>query len=50
MALPLSRTDRKMGARFLLNGTEHEVLSVVPTMTVLDYLRGEAGLRGTKEG
>ncbi len=39
-----------MGARFLLNGTEHEVLSVVPTMTVLDYLRGEAGLRGTKEG
>ena len=50
MAPPLSRTGRKMGVRFLLNGTAHEAPSVVPTMTVLDYLRGEAGLRGTKEG
>ena len=39
-----------MGVRFLVNGTEHEVTSGAPTMTVLDYLRGEAGLRGTKEG
>ena len=39
-----------MGVRFLLNGTEHEAPSVVPTMTMLDYLRCEAGLRGTKEG
>ena len=50
MAPPRNRPDQETGVRFLLNGTEHVVPSVVPTMTVLDYLRGEAGLRGTKEG
>ncbi len=50
MAPPLSSPGRETGVRFLLNGTEHVAQSVMPTMTVLDYLRGEAGLRGTKEG
>ena len=50
MAPPPNRPGQEMGVRFMLNGTEHVAPSVLPTMTVLDYLRGEAGLRGTKEG
>ncbi len=50
MVPPPNRPGHEMGVRFLLNGTEHVAPSVMPTMTVLDYLRGEAGLRGTKEG
>ena len=51
MAPPPHRPDQKeSGVRFLLNGTEHVAPSALPTMTVLDYLRGKAGLRGTKEG
>ena len=50
MAPQPDRAGRGTGVRFLVNGTEHEVASAAPTMTVLDYLRGEAGLRGTKEG
>ncbi len=50
MAPPRNNLDKQTGVRFLLNGAEHEAPSVIPTMTVLDYLRGEAGLRGTKEG
>ncbi len=50
MAPPLNRPGQEAGVRFLLNGREHVAPSAVPTTTVLDYLRGEAGLRGTKEG
>jgi xanthine dehydrogenase small subunit len=36
---------------FLLNGMRHDVpRSVPPTRTLLDYLREDCGLRGTKEG
>jgi xanthine dehydrogenase small subunit len=35
---------------FLLNGTPVHLDDVPPTRTLLDYLRGDAGLRGTKEG
>jgi len=36
---------------FLLNGVRHDVpRSVPPTRTLLDYLREDCGLRGTKEG
>ncbi len=36
---------------FLLNGERHEVpRSVPPTRTLLDYLREDLGLKGTKEG
>lgn len=50
MAPPRNRPDQETGVRFLLNGSEHVAPTAVPTMTVLDYLRGEAALRGTKEG
>lgn len=50
MAPPLNRSGQETGVRFLLNGREHVAPSALPTMTALDYLRGEAGLRGTKEG
>ena len=36
--------------RFLLNGEPRAVTSVPPTMTVLDWLRLDARLTGTKEG
>ena len=36
--------------RFLINGKPHAVAGVAPTMTVLDYLRTDARLTGTKEG
>ena len=36
--------------RFILNGEERTVDSLSPTTTVLDWLRGEAALSGTKEG
>ncbi len=36
--------------RFLLNGEPRAVTGVPPTMTVLDWLRLEARLTGTKEG
>jgi xanthine dehydrogenase small subunit len=36
--------------RFILNGRETEVAGVSPSTTVLDWLRGPAGLTGTKEG
>ncbi len=35
---------------FLLNGTPVALRDVSPTRTLLDYLRDDAGLRGTKEG
>jgi len=36
--------------RFLLNGERREVADAPPATTVLDWLRGRAGLTGTKEG
>ena len=33
-----------------LNGETRSLRGVSPTLTVLDYLREDAGLRGTKEG
>jgi xanthine dehydrogenase small subunit len=36
--------------RVLLNGTPVELANVSPMMTLLDWLRGPAGLIGTKEG
>ena len=36
--------------RFLLNGQEKTVPSVKATLTLLDYLRLEERLTGTKEG
>ena len=35
---------------FLLNGTPVHLGNVPPTRTLLDYLREDAGLKGTKEG
>ena len=35
---------------FVLNGGERSVADISPTTTVLDWLRGPAGLTGTKEG
>ena len=35
---------------FLLNGTPVHLADVPPTRTLLDYLREDAGLKGTKEG
>ena len=39
-----------MVLQFTLNGEMREVSGVSPTMTVLDYLRENASLTGTKEG
>ncbi len=39
-----------MALQFTLNGEMREVSGVSPTMTVLDYLREQAELTGTKEG
>ena len=36
--------------RFTLNGTAHEVGDVSPTMTMLDYVRENLNMTGTKEG
>ena len=36
--------------RFILNGEQHAADGVSPTTTMLDYVRGELGLTGTKEG
>jgi xanthine dehydrogenase small subunit len=36
--------------RFVLNGRERELVRPEPTLTLLDYLREDAGLTGTKEG
>jgi xanthine dehydrogenase small subunit len=36
--------------RILLNGAPKEIAGVPPMMTLLDWLRGPAGLTGTKEG
>lgn len=36
--------------RFILNGKLCEISGLPPTMTLLQYLRGPAGLCGTKEG
>ena len=36
--------------RFLLGDAPREISAIDPTMTVLAYLRGVEGLRGTKEG
>jgi len=36
--------------RILLNGTSKEITGVPPMTTLLDWLRGPAGLTGTKEG
>ncbi len=36
--------------RFLLNEQLRELVDVDPTLTVLEWLRGPAGLTGTKEG
>ena len=39
-----------MALQFTLNGELRRVEAVSPTTTVLDYLRENAGLTGTKEG
>ena len=39
-----------MAVKFTLNGQLHEVTSVAPSTTVLDFLRERVGLKGTKEG
>ncbi len=39
-----------MALQFTLNGEMREVSGVSPTLTVLDYLREQAELTGTKEG
>ena len=39
-----------MSVAFLLNGTPVRVEGAAPTRTLLDYLREERGLSGTKEG
>jgi xanthine dehydrogenase small subunit len=36
--------------RILLNGTPQEITGATPMTTLLDWLRGPAGLTGTKEG
>ena len=36
--------------RFTLNGAAHEATDVSPTTTMLDYLRDNLGMTGTKEG
>lgn len=36
--------------RILLNGAPRDLIGVSPMMTLLDWLRGPAGLTGTKEG
>ncbi|MGB0630234.1 MAG: xanthine dehydrogenase small subunit [Alphaproteobacteria bacterium] len=36
--------------RFILNGEDHAAEGVSPTTTMLDYIRGDIGLTGTKEG
>jgi xanthine dehydrogenase small subunit len=42
--------SRVSAPRILLNGTATELKDVPPMMTLLDWLRGPAGLKGTKEG
>ena len=39
-----------MAIQFYLNGVLRDVTEVAPTTTVLDYLREDAVLTGTKEG
>jgi len=41
---------RMSAPRILLNGVPSEIAGVSPTSTLLDWLRGPAGLTGTKEG
>ena len=36
--------------RFILNGEDHAADGISPTITMLDYIRGNIGLIGTKEG
>ncbi|MFT5485922.1 MAG: xanthine dehydrogenase iron-sulfur cluster and FAD-binding subunit A, partial [Alphaproteobacteria bacterium] len=36
--------------RFTLNGTPHEVGEISPTTTMLDYVRENLHMTGTKEG
>ncbi|MGH6860517.1 MAG: 2Fe-2S iron-sulfur cluster-binding protein, partial [Phyllobacterium sp.] len=43
-------TQPRTVIRFLLNDTEIELRDVSPTETLLDHLRLERALRGTKEG
>jgi len=44
------RPDTRGDIRFLLGHRPRRVAGCDPTLTVLDYLRLDAGLRGTKEG
>ena len=43
-------TARKLAISFRLNGEERTETSAAPTRTVLEYLREDLGLTGTKEG
>ena len=43
-------TDRILAINFVLNGEARSEALVSPTRTVLEYLREDAGLTGTKEG
>ena len=49
MAVAASDPDRAT-FRFLLNGESVDVAGIAPQTTLLDYLRGERRLTGTKEG
>ncbi len=42
--------DRRMSVAFLLNGTPVRVAGEAPTRTLLEFLREDRGLSGTKEG
>ena len=53
LIVPMSSSARAVSSqtlRFVLNGRVECLDQPLPTLTVLDYLREVAGLKGTKEG